>query len=742
MCLSSCRAILRQEERDRHRGGPEAILRALQNRRLKIMLLALALAAAASASFLLFYFRDNFSTHLPGRAAIGDAWRDGAMPLWNPAMGGGQPLAGNANFLAFYPTGTLQLFLPLHVAFNLHFWLHLIIAGFAMWRFLTAIRAGPGGAAVGALLYVSSGAVISTTAFYNLVTWAALIPAALLTSERLIRRPSAERALALGAVLGLCGLAAEPMMTLGTALLLAAVFWRRLTRDTLRWMAAAALVAIAVAAPQIMAFAEVAPEVERSRFGYSTTTVLAASIQWWRIPELIVGPVWGLITDLGPGGWRATAPATTWPPLFLQLTCTPLIIPSLLLAARLREAWRWLAASALLFFFALGHQNPVLTAILDFAPALRVARFPEKLALHLTATLVVLVALWIRESREREFEKLTLLICSATGAGVVVWLSVFDRTPAAILTAAGWTGISLASILLVSRAGHRRSVMIAVVSPALLAAVWSIPLDLAQPYLSASEQPRGRITMIGSAPPHPSMRSSREHYRLLATLGSPHFGNLQDISYVLDRSPEGMFSAASRIVHERFLRASPEQRLQWLRVMSSGALIDLSQSDRRPVVYRIERPLPALWVPQNAIEATDLEQAFRRIESESFVPGRDVVVPRGSARTGAVEFQVTESTAGTLRLRTRSPEGGMIVTNQTYFSSWRAVAAGETELSTFPANVDRLAFHVPAGDHELVLRFGRRAGLIALSWAVSWVLLAFSLAAAARRRTGRTSPAR
>ena len=53
------------------------------------------------------------------------AFRAGEIPWWNFADGGGQPLAGNPNTLTFYPDNILYLVLPAHVAFNLHFLLHL-----------------------------------------------------------------------------------------------------------------------------------------------------------------------------------------------------------------------------------------------------------------------------------------------------------------------------------------------------------------------------------------------------------------------------------------------------------------------------------------------------------------------------------------------------------------------------------------------------------------------------------------
>src|SRR6185369_6714954 len=102
-----------------------------------------------------FFFRDNFSTHYPIKVLSQRAFQSGEVPWWNFADGGGQPLAGNPNTLTFYPDNILYLFLPAHVAFNLHFLIHLAIAFFAM-RALTR-------SSFAASMYALSGIAVSAT---------------------------------------------------------------------------------------------------------------------------------------------------------------------------------------------------------------------------------------------------------------------------------------------------------------------------------------------------------------------------------------------------------------------------------------------------------------------------------------------------------------------------------------------------------------------------------------------------
>src|SRR6266568_2977983 len=181
---------------------------------------ALAAAAAALiAVFGFFYFRDNFFTHYPVKVISARIFRAGLIPWWNFYDGGGQPLAGNPNTLSFYPDNFLYLILPAHVAFNLHFLIHLLFAWFAMRALCRQTGASDAASTFAATMYAMSGLAISATVFYNLITAIALIPFALWAIERLVNDSGPPRSgqpwaavLHAGAAFGLIGLAGEPVV--------------------------------------------------------------------------------------------------------------------------------------------------------------------------------------------------------------------------------------------------------------------------------------------------------------------------------------------------------------------------------------------------------------------------------------------------------------------------------------------------------------------------------------------------
>ena len=353
--------------------------------RLALVLLLVA-ACLLLAAFGLFFHRDNFSTHYPIKAISAAAFRAGEIPFWNPFDGGGQPLAGNPNTLTFYPDNFLYLVLPAHVAFNLHFLLHLA----AGWLAMRALARS----AFAASVLVLSGIAISAMSFYSLITAIALIPFALLAAQR-------RSALQLGLAFGLMGLAGEPVTIVATAIACAIV------RFSPQLIAAVPLAA-AIALPQIVAYAEIARETERGGHGYSAQTVLAASLEPARLLELLIGP------------FRQVQAVH----LFPTLTIGIIAVPALFRRSRLT-----VAALAMLFF-ALGRFNPIVRWAVESFDWLRIGRYPEKFALPMCVLLIVLAAeVHRRHARVWAWVTLVPLVVWAIVTLPIDWFSYYRVPP-------------------------------------------------------------------------------------------------------------------------------------------------------------------------------------------------------------------------------------------------------------------------------------------------------------------------
>ena len=64
----------------------------------------------------------------------------GSIPQWNPYLFGGLPFIAAMHGDIFYPTAWLRWVLPMDTAMNLGFAIHLVLAGFAMYLLLRALR--------------------------------------------------------------------------------------------------------------------------------------------------------------------------------------------------------------------------------------------------------------------------------------------------------------------------------------------------------------------------------------------------------------------------------------------------------------------------------------------------------------------------------------------------------------------------------------------------------------------------
>jgi len=474
------------------------------------LLIVLAVALIVLAVFGFFYFRDNFFTHYPIKVISARIFRAGQIPWWNLYDGGGQPLAGNPNTLTFYPDNVLYLFLPAHVAFNLHFLIHLILAWFAMRALCRQTGASDGGATFAATMYALSGVAISAAAFYNLVTAIALVPFALWAVERMraAARPGVRAALLAGAAFGLIGLAGEPVMVVATALCAVIIAAPRLTLRRAAVAAGSVAVAGLIALPQILAYGEIAGEVERAR-GYSATTVLNASLLPRRIAEIAVGPILGFLTDPGHAEFRARLFST----VFLGI----IVVPAVWFAAAGRRLLRYGGMAAVLLLLALGRYNPIVRAGIESWPSLRIVRYPEKFSIALIVALAVIVAGFVDVLSPR-------------------WRAV-------------WAAITFV--------------------PLAMTAVHGLPIDWFVFYRPAPMPPVRicRTPEIGWG-----SRPAVEQYRAAVRFLPPIFGAVAGARYALDRSPEGMHSLMSRVVAERAVAAPPPARLRYMQM--SGCAVE------------------------------------------------------------------------------------------------------------------------------------------------------------------------
>ena len=711
----------------------------------------------------LLYYRDNFSTHFPVQSAIANLVRDG-LPLWNPLIDGGQPLAGNPNNLTFYPSTLLYLILPSHFAFNLHFLLHLVVAWFGMKRLLETYEVSSEDSRLVATIYLFSGAIVSCLVFYNLIVAAALMPWALSNLVRLLEARRLRNALYLGVLCGLIGLAAEPTIILGFSLACTTLFISRFSRRTIAPLALSVAIACIVASPQIFAFLEISAETERAQYPFSVSSSLAASLGPLRVAEIITGPVHGSVLDHSANGYWNSQSSRPWPPFFMSILMTAFVLPALM--RRRRELLPFQAMAAIFLLVSIGSFNPVLAGLLERFESLRIIRYPEKFALLITLVATVPLGFLFRDlgrSNMRKQGAASIIVVALVTAAVLLTTPLTTASSLRLLAVSLLQTIGLAALVVPERLRPRHSVLgLVCILPLALWATWIAPLDDETYYTTPSpvaDLVGDDVIAVQPADPDPAIFDPVTIYRYYAFRLNPSIGISYGIPYALSGSPEGMHSYLSRLSAERFRAADPETMVHYLRIHGTAFAIRsepayvpglrLADSWRGPplpvLAYEVIDPRPFLWQPSSVTRAATATEAVRIIESSDFDPSRDTVVPawidEALEPSGSATIRMLDRDSQRLRFEVSTARRTIVVINQSWFSAWRAHTS-EDELTTFPADIDRLGLIVPAGTSTVCLEFGRHRITIAVALVLSAATLIYALGVAivSRRRTA--EPAR
>lgn len=113
-----------------------------------------------------FFWGTPLLQFVPWQRLAADLWRSGHLPLWNPLVGCGAPLAANYQTAAFYPLNALYLLMPAETALSWTVALHLAMAGWGLYRWARAVGLDRFPALIGGLALQGSGFLVSRAALF------------------------------------------------------------------------------------------------------------------------------------------------------------------------------------------------------------------------------------------------------------------------------------------------------------------------------------------------------------------------------------------------------------------------------------------------------------------------------------------------------------------------------------------------------------------------------------------------
>jgi hypothetical protein len=369
-----------------------------------------------------FYWGTPLLQFVPWQRVAAAMWRAGHLPLWNPLVGCGAPLAANYQTAAFYPLNLLYLLLPVEVALSWTTALHLALAGWGMYRWGRAIGSDRLPAFVGAMALEGSGFLVARAALFPSVVftfpWLAVW---LWRAEMLVQGRQIRDALWLGLVLGLGLLAGHAQTAFyGGVLVLAYLIYRTLweTRSRKRevgsksiritnhesritnhvsrlWplILCAFVVGVGLAAVQLLPTAELMLSSQRSG-GVGEEPALTYSLWPWRLitfaaPDFFGNPgrhnYWGY-----PNYWEGAAYVGVLPLL--------LAMEAVISGKRGKGetenglSWFWVVVGTMALLLALGKNTPIFPFLFRFVPTFDLFQAPARWLAVVTIAIATLAS--------------------------------------------------------------------------------------------------------------------------------------------------------------------------------------------------------------------------------------------------------------------------------------------------------------------------------------------------------------
>ena len=282
-----------------------------------------------------FFWGTPLLQFVPWQRMAATMYRAGHLPLWNPLVGCGAPLAANYQTAAFYPLNVLYLLLPAEVALSWTTAFHLALAGWGMYGWGRAVGLDRFPAFIGALSLSGSGFLVARVALFPSIAftfpWLAVW---LYRAEVLVRSRRLRDALWLGLALGLGLLAGHAQTAFYGGLLLAAYLIFRTLSDVrsrftfhvsrfwslliAHWslIACSLVIGVGLAAVQLLPTAELVAQSRRAG-GVNYDFAMTYSLWPWRLitfaaPDFFGNPgrgdYWGYATYWEGAGYVGVLP--------------------------------------------------------------------------------------------------------------------------------------------------------------------------------------------------------------------------------------------------------------------------------------------------------------------------------------------------------------------------------------------------------------------------------------------------
>jgi len=744
------------------------------------------------------FFRDLATYFYPIKFSVAEAFRAGELPLWDRHMATGFPMVAEFQSAVFYPPSLTFYLLPFFAALRFTFVFHYMLAALGTYILLRSWKSPAWVALIGAVLFAFGGTTVSLTNLLNHFQSAVWLPWIIFFWERALKLRRVKDTIVF-AVVALCQLlAGSPeifLLSLGVV-----------TLDTLRLrredhihsifhacatLLGAGLIIAGLGMVQLLPTAELAMQSRRDQ-AIPMGEVLAWSLQ----PSSLIGlllPTLEADTSLSMG---VRLLLTDGVPFLLSHYIGVFGLLGIFCwfwTARTKERIIVIALVSSSLVLAFGSHTFVYPLLYEWAPPLRILRFPEKYFFLTFALLIFAILRGLRRIVDGEKSRAPWMFASAIFAGWLVVYLAFRSYPLWLARALHPAGQSLTDIdpttlatilvvlekqtavslvLLVLFFLHWRDLLRPVLFQCLLVSTVFFDLSSANRplhFLRDEKLIQNASRVITQPPADPARLfyyppGNNLHPAFMRVIGNPTYekateiafnnllpnaGLLYGFDYFQDIDALGRRSYTDLL---NFINDLPADRrgklLGALNVKYVVALHDLDVKGLKLVrefpehysrLYEVSGSVPRAYLVGRATYDSNPVNTLRRLVSDDFDPRRDVVLdaPAGPASKGSVDGDAKIMVYGNqnVQIEARLDQPGVLVLTDAFYPGWKVFVDGK-EQRILRANYLFRAVELGAGKHRVEFVYDP------LSFKIGWIvtsltaglLFSFWLASALRRR--------
>lgn len=674
----------------------------------------------------------------PWRAFAVSEYLSGRVPLWNPYVGLGAPLAANLQSAVFYPMNAFYLVVPIERAMTLSVLLHVSLAGVFMYAFSRRLGVSNTGAFVSGLCFMFSGFVIARAGFLSMTSVVAWLPALFLCIEGL-RQSTGNRSrsllwfAALASVTGMMLLAGHVQMAYYSLLAAGCYLLVRSRGNLLRGTAIGVLAMVLGAA---LAAVQLLPTFELARLSERADGVpydIATSFSLW--PGQLLGIVFPTILGTqAAGDWLGPGP-------FWEGVIYVGVLPLLLAFYGARFAPRrraiFFGGLALVsIFLAFGRYNPLFRPFFDFFPGIGSFQGPARFGLWFTFGAAVLAGYgWDAVVARRFGGWHAGRVAAVVGVGALLAAVgaafALGDNPAPRGAAMGGVLLVAGGVLLcVGRRDVRwRMAAVALVvadlfafgstlNPSTSTSLYSAPPSVE---VTALKKQTGLSRIYTPESTYQSLLARDFGFRNFGSSDGKHLLQVRDAAMPDLSTIHGLYEVYNydplRVQRPLLvMRASEKQgdRSPLLGMLGTAYMLKAVPVDSNidPLVHPepLPTPLPRAYVVHRVTAVAGKPEALAAISSPPFDPRTEAVVesPTLSAGlgTGSIDAtRIVEYSPQRVVIETpTSSTGGLLILSDAFYPGWIAEVDGEAT-PIFATNVALRGVFVAAGEHRIVFRY-------------------------------------